>query len=75
MAKENEGSEHERKREETDRTRLEVVQLLRQILQESRIEAHGATPAITEGMNAVIQLYKQIEAEIGLTCKGKIGRL
>lgn len=69
MARDEEG-EHGRRKEEVDRTRLEVVHLLRQILQESRIEAHGATPIVSDGMNTVIQLYQQIEAEIGLTCKG-----
>jgi len=65
MAKE---PEDDRRRDETERTRLEVVHLLRQILQESKISAHGATPVMTDPMRSTEQQYQKIESQIALKC-------
>ncbi len=60
--REHRGGEHE----ETERTRREVVHLLRSILREATIQAHGPVPVVTPDMQAVIDLYKQIESQIEL---------
>jgi hypothetical protein len=59
--------EHERRAEETERTRSEVVNLLRDLLKEARGQAHG--PIVVSTLDEVIALYSQIENQIELkTC-------
>jgi hypothetical protein len=68
MAREQEEPDRDKRREDTEKTRLEVVHLLRSILQGAKIQTHGPIPVITPDMQSVIDLYTQIESQIELTC-------
>jgi hypothetical protein len=58
--------------DEAEQARLQVVHLLRSILQEAKIQAHGVVPVITPDMQSVIDLYAQIESQIELTCSPSV---
>jgi hypothetical protein len=57
---------------EAEEARLQVVHLLRSILQEAQIQTHGVVPVITPDMQSVIDFYAQIESQIELTCSPSV---
>jgi hypothetical protein len=52
--------------EETDRARLEVVHLLRSILEEVTIQAQGRPRPLSRQAQAAIQLFEQLGKRIEL---------
>lgn len=62
-----EKSLHEGGHEETERTRREMVHLLRSILEEVTIQAQGRTPHLGPEAQAAVRLFERIDASIRLT--------
>ena len=69
MAEKAQHAEHEE-----ERTRRELVHLLRSILQEVTIQTHGRPPHLGPEAQAAVRLFEDIESRMNLTACARSGR-
>jgi hypothetical protein len=62
----------DRRIEDSEQARLQVIHILRSILRETQMQPNGAGPVITPDMQSVIDLYAKIESQIELTCSTSV---